>query len=207
MVHLLAKHQGLKPSIATGFSHLLTLPNKIFFTFLKYLLAHIIATFCYRSAVIMAVFVKKMTFSIKNKCIVFLKHVRWPREINVLQLQKTHANRKSTSKARKHLHQFDSRCCKCTQHKQIKRHAANAHNQGRRYGFWAPWTAYSLGPSCVLGGGGYGGWRWLVWIWVPIRTDRSSGVVGLPLRTDHVPVESPSVEIAIAFPVEHGSQI
>ncbi len=145
----------------------------------------------------MAVFVKKMTFSIKNKCIVFLKHVRWPREINVLQLQKTHANRKSISKSRKHLHQFDSRCCKCTQHKRIKRHAANAHNQGRRYGFWAPWTAYSLGPSCVLGGGGYGGWRWLVWIWVPILTDRSSGVVGLPLHTDHVPVESPSVEIAI----------
>ncbi len=24
--------------------------------------------------------------------------------------------------------------------------------QGRRYGFWAPWTAYSLGPSCVPGG-------------------------------------------------------
>ncbi len=37
-----------------------------------------------------------------------------------LQLQKTHANRKSTSKSRKHLHQFDSRCCKCSQHKQIK---------------------------------------------------------------------------------------
>ncbi len=27
--------------------------------------------------------------------------------------------------------------------------------QGRRYGFWAPWTAYSLGPSCVPGGGVY----------------------------------------------------
>ncbi len=26
--------------------------------------------------------------------------------------------------------------------------------QGRRYGFWAPWTAYSLGPSCLPGGGG-----------------------------------------------------
>ncbi len=35
------------------------------------------------------------------------------------QLQKTHANRKSTSKSRKHLHQFDSRCCKCLQHNQI----------------------------------------------------------------------------------------
>ncbi len=25
--------------------------------------------------------------------------------------------------------------------------------QGRRYGFWAPWTAYSLRPSCLPGGG------------------------------------------------------
>ncbi len=30
--------------------------------------------------------------------------------------------------------------------------------QGRRYGFWAPWTAYSLGPSCIPGGGG-GSWE------------------------------------------------
>ncbi len=44
-----------------------------------------------------------------------------------LQLQKTHANRKSTSKSRKH-HQFDSRCCKCSQRKQIKKRAANAPN-------------------------------------------------------------------------------
>ncbi len=28
--------------------------------------------------------------------------------------------------------------------------------QGRRYGFWAPWTAYSFGPSCLPGGGGWG---------------------------------------------------
>ncbi len=27
-----------------------------------------------------------------------------------------------------------------------------AYAQGRRYGFWAPWTAYSLGPSCLPGG-------------------------------------------------------
>ncbi len=27
--------------------------------------------------------------------------VRWPRELNALQLQKTHANRKSTNKSRK----------------------------------------------------------------------------------------------------------
>ncbi len=45
-----------------------------------------------------------------------------------LQIQKAHANRKSTSKSRKHLHQFDSRCCKCSQHKQIKKRTANAHN-------------------------------------------------------------------------------
>ncbi len=38
--------------------------------------------------------------------------LRWPRELNALQLQKTHANRKSTSKSQKHLNQFDSRCCK-----------------------------------------------------------------------------------------------
>ncbi len=31
------------------------------------------------------------------------------------------------------------------------------------------------------------------------------GVVGVPLRTDHVLVESPSVEIAIAFPLEPAS--
>ncbi len=54
-------------------------------------------------------------------------HLRWPRELNALQLQKTHAYRKSTSKSRKHLHQFDSRWCKCSQHKQIKKHTANAH--------------------------------------------------------------------------------
>ncbi len=28
-----------------------------------------------------------------------------------------------------------------------------SNEQGRRYGFWAPWTAYSLGPSCLPGGG------------------------------------------------------
>ncbi len=37
-----------------------------------------------------------------------------------LQLQKTHANRKSTSKSRKHFHHFDSRWCKCSQHNQIQ---------------------------------------------------------------------------------------
>ncbi len=54
--------------------------------------------------------------------------VRWSRELNALQLQKTDANRKSTSKSRKHFHHFDSRWWKCSQHKQIKKHAANAHN-------------------------------------------------------------------------------
>ncbi len=52
--------------------------------------------------------------------------VRWPRELNALQLQKTHANRKSTSKSRKHLHQFDSKCCKCSQHNQIKNFICSA---------------------------------------------------------------------------------
>ncbi len=45
--------------------------------------------------------------------------IRWLRELNALQLQKTHANRKSTSKSRKHVHHFDSRWCKCSQHNQI----------------------------------------------------------------------------------------
>ncbi len=54
--------------------------------------------------------------------------LRWPREVNALQLQKTHANRKSTSKSRKHFHPFDSRWWKCSQHKQIKKHTANTHN-------------------------------------------------------------------------------
>ncbi len=59
-----------------------------------------------------------------------------------MQLQKTHANRKSTSKSRKHFHQFDSRWCKCSQHKQIKKHTANAHNTTKyilfasRFFFW-----------------------------------------------------------------------
>ncbi len=59
--------------------------------------------------------------------------LRWPRELNVLQLQRTHANRKSTSKSRKHLYQFDSRCCKCSQHNQIKNLFA-AH-----FFFWLCW--------------------------------------------------------------------
>ncbi len=49
----------------------------------------------------------------------FLSILRWPRELNALQLQKTHANRKSTSKSRKPFHHFDSRWCKCSQHNQI----------------------------------------------------------------------------------------
>ncbi len=39
--------------------------------------------------------------------IIYKYILRWPRELNALQLQKTHANRKSTSKSRKHFHQFD----------------------------------------------------------------------------------------------------
>ncbi len=57
------------------------------------------------------------------KCFRFILHVICTvaeRALNALQLQKTHANRKSTSKSRKHLHQFDSRWCKCSQtHKYI----------------------------------------------------------------------------------------
>ncbi len=48
-----------------------------------------------------------------------------------MQLQKTDANRKSTSKSRKYFHHFDSRWCKCSQHKQIKKHTANAHNTSK----------------------------------------------------------------------------
>ncbi len=48
--------------------------------------------------------------------------LQWPRDLKVLQPQKTHANTKSTSKLRKHLHQFDRWCCKCSQHKQIKKY-------------------------------------------------------------------------------------
>ncbi len=40
-----------------------------------------------------------------------------------------HANRKSTSKSRKHFHNFDSRWCQCTQHKQYLLFAA-------RFFFW-----------------------------------------------------------------------
>jgi len=36
--------------------------------------------------------------------------LRWPRELNALHLKKTRANRKSTSKLIKHLHQFDNTC-------------------------------------------------------------------------------------------------
>ncbi len=63
-----------------------------------------------------------------HRHLVFLKEgfIRWPRELNALQLQKTHANRKSTSKSRKHLHQFDSRCSKCSQHNQINNFICSA---------------------------------------------------------------------------------
>ncbi len=50
------------------------------------------------------------------------------------------------------------------------------YTQGRRYGFWGPWTAFSIGPSCVPGG----------------------VAVGVPLRTDHVPVESPPARVPTA---------
>ncbi len=52
----------------------------------------------------------------ENKSYVFLCGNIWV----ALQLQKTHANRKSTSKSRKHFQHFDSRWCKCSQHNQIQ---------------------------------------------------------------------------------------
>ncbi len=67
----------------------------------------------------------------KDCCnLVDISYLRWPRELNALQLQKTHANRKSTSKLRKDFHHFDSRWCKYSQHKQIKKHCkCSQHNQ------------------------------------------------------------------------------
>ncbi len=53
--------------------------------------------------------------------------VKWPRELNVLQLKKTNANRKSTSKLREHLHQFDNTCAANT-HNQIQKCTANTHS-------------------------------------------------------------------------------
>ncbi len=55
----------------------------------------------------------------KHSVFIMCARLRWPRELNALQLQKTRANRKSTSKSRKYFQQFDSRWCKCSQHKQI----------------------------------------------------------------------------------------
>ncbi len=63
----------------------------------------------------LAVFAYSITDEVNNmqylsnaqKCFFMSNKLRWPRELNALQLQKTHANRKSTSKSRKHFHQFD----------------------------------------------------------------------------------------------------
>ncbi len=79
-----------------------------------------------------------------------MDYLRWLRELNGLQLKKTDANRKSTSKLRKHLHQFDNKCavntqnteklckltiqpntemhCKYLQHNQIQKCTANTYN-------------------------------------------------------------------------------
>ncbi len=68
-------------------------------------------------------FIRKAKYSkalYYNYFIIQMPNSRSMRELKPLRLQKTHANRKSTSKSRKSLHQFDSRCCKCSQHKQIK---------------------------------------------------------------------------------------
>ncbi len=45
--------------------------------------------------------------------------IRWPRELNALQIEK------NTCKKRKQLPQFDKTRCKCSQHNQIKKRAAN----------------------------------------------------------------------------------
>lgn len=37
-----------------------------------------------------------------------MSFLRWPTELNALQLKKINADRHSTSKLRKHLHQFDN---------------------------------------------------------------------------------------------------
>ncbi len=79
-----------------------------------------------------------------------MDYLRWLRELNGLQLKKMDANRKSTSKLRKHLHQFDNKCavntqnteklckltiqpntemhCKYLQHNQIQKCTANTYN-------------------------------------------------------------------------------
>ncbi len=66
-------------------------------------------------------YISKTNFSVLSAITVLTAHaliasLRWLRELNALQLQKTHANKKSTSKLRKHLHRFDST------------HAANPHS-------------------------------------------------------------------------------
>ncbi len=75
----------------------------------------------------------------------FICIVWWPRELNALRLQKTHANRKSTSKSRKSFHQFDSRWRKRSQHKQVKKHTANAHNTTKYI-----WFAARFFFGCVV---------------------------------------------------------
>ncbi len=64
---------------------------------------------------------QRSILTIEYETINLISQVRWPRELNALQLQKIHANSKSTSKSRKQLHQLDSRWCKCLQPKQIKK--------------------------------------------------------------------------------------
>ena len=53
--------------------------------------------------------------------------LQWPTGANALQLinNETHANRKNTSKLRKHLHKFDNTCAA------FSKHAANTHNKNK----------------------------------------------------------------------------
>ncbi len=48
--------------------------------------------------------------------------------ITVAERAQRAATSESTSKSRNNFHHFDCRWCKCSQHKQIKNHTANAHN-------------------------------------------------------------------------------
>lgn len=62
-----------------------------------------------------------------------LSHVvLWPRELNSLQLKKTHAKKQkkqNTSILRKRLHEFDNTCCKYSKHNQVQKHSAKLHKR------------------------------------------------------------------------------
>jgi len=63
---------------------------------------------CVSSLIVSAIVVAMVAYVRVGRRFQNRGEARWPRELNPLQLHKTHSNRKSTSKLRKHLHQFDS---------------------------------------------------------------------------------------------------